>query len=89
MAAQLTGDGRKNSGGHPSHSVSGCASWEGSFNVWRGIDRVLYPGYCRLSAMTQKSGYVCFPPVANGWGTKYPILDMAPPLLTEEDGSPT
>jgi hypothetical protein len=57
--------------------------------VWRGIDRVLYPGYRRLSAMTQKSGYDCFPPVANGWGTKYPILDMAPPLLTEDEGSPT
>jgi hypothetical protein len=30
-----------------------------------------------------------FPPTANGWGTKYPILDMTPPLLAEEEGPPT
>jgi hypothetical protein len=27
--------------------------------------------------------------VANGWGTKHPILDIVPPLLVEEEGPPT
>jgi hypothetical protein len=30
-----------------------------------------------------------FPLVANGWGTKYPVPNMAPPLLDEEEVSPT
>jgi hypothetical protein len=30
-----------------------------------------------------------FPPAANDWKTKYPILDMAPPVLAEEEGPPT
>jgi hypothetical protein len=39
--------------------------------------------------MTHNSGYDQFPSVANGWRTAHPILDMAPPLLTEEAGPPT
>jgi hypothetical protein len=27
--------------------------------------------------------------VANDWGITYPVLDMAPPLLAEEEGPPT
>jgi hypothetical protein len=30
-----------------------------------------------------------FPPATNGWGTKYLVLDMAPPLLAKEEGPPT
>jgi hypothetical protein len=32
---------------------------------------------------------VWFPPVENGWGTKYPIPDMAPTLLVEGERPPT
>jgi hypothetical protein len=27
-----------------------------------------------------------FPLAANGWGTKYPVLDIIPPLLAEAEG---
>jgi hypothetical protein len=30
-----------------------------------------------------------FPPPANGWGTKYPVTNMVPPLLVEGEGPPT
>jgi hypothetical protein len=50
---------------------------------------VLYLGYHRSPVITHKSGYGWFPPMASGWGTMHPILDMAPPLLDEEEGSPT
>jgi hypothetical protein len=30
-----------------------------------------------------------FPAVARDWGTKYPVPDMAPPLLAEGEGPPT
>jgi hypothetical protein len=30
-----------------------------------------------------------FPPVINGWETTYPVPDMAPSLLAEEEGPPT
>jgi hypothetical protein len=30
-----------------------------------------------------------FLPTANSLGTKYPVPDMAPPLLAEEEGPPT
>jgi hypothetical protein len=30
-----------------------------------------------------------FPPTTNGWETKYPVSDMVPPLLDEEEGPPT
>jgi hypothetical protein len=46
-------------------------------------------GYRGSPVMTQKSGYGRLPPAANGWGTKYPILDTVPPLLPEEEGPPT
>jgi hypothetical protein len=29
-----------------------------------------------------------FSPMINGWGTKYPVSDMAPPLLAEGEGPP-
>jgi hypothetical protein len=51
--------------------------------------RVLYPGYHGSLVTAQKSGYDRFPPAANCWGTTHPVPDMAPPLLTEEEGSPT
>jgi hypothetical protein len=38
---------------------------------------------------THKSRYDRFPPAANGLGTKHPIPDTIPPLLAEEEGSPT
>jgi hypothetical protein len=57
-------------------------SMEGS----RATFVVLYRGYHGSSVMTQKSRYDRFPPRANGWGTTYPIMDMAPPLLAEEEG---
>jgi hypothetical protein len=50
---------------------------------------VLYPGYRRPLVTAQKSRYNRFPTAANNWGTKYPIPDMAPPLLDEEEGPPT
>jgi hypothetical protein len=54
-------------------------------------------GYCQghVPQVPWATGYgsktlntVYFPPTANGWGTKYPVLDIAPPLLSEEDGPP-
>jgi hypothetical protein len=39
--------------------------------------------------MTKNSRYDWFPPAANGWRIIHPISDMAPPLLAEEEGSPT
>jgi hypothetical protein len=30
-----------------------------------------------------------FPPLANDWGTKYPLPDIAPPLLAEGEGPPS
>jgi hypothetical protein len=51
--------------------------------------RVLNPGYHGLPVTAPKSGYGRFPPVANGWGTMPPILDMAPSLLAKEEGPPT
>jgi hypothetical protein len=50
---------------------------------------VLHPGYHGASVMTYKSGYDQFPPATNVWGTKHLILNMVPPLLTEEEGPPT
>jgi hypothetical protein len=38
---------------------------------------------------SQEIGYDRFPMVANGWGTKHPLPNAVPPLLTEEDGPPT
>jgi uncharacterized protein YbaR (Trm112 family) len=35
--------------------------------------------------MTEESEYNQILPVAKGWGTKYPISDMVPPLLTKEE----
>jgi hypothetical protein len=55
-------------------------------------------GYCgdRIPRVHQAVCYnpknldrVGFPPIANGWETKYLVLDMAPPLLVEEEGPPT
>jgi hypothetical protein len=39
--------------------------------------------------MTQNFGYDWFPPAANDWGTIHPVLDMTPPIQTEEEGPPT
>jgi hypothetical protein len=50
---------------------------------------VLYPGYRGSPVMTQESGYDRFPLGVNSWGTKYPVPDMTPPLLAEEEGPPT
>jgi hypothetical protein len=51
--------------------------------------RVMYPGYRGPPVTAQK--YKCdqFPPLANGWGTKYPVSDMVPPHLAVEEGPPT
>jgi hypothetical protein len=49
---------------------------------------VLYPGYRESLVMAQKSRYDRFPQAANDWGTIHPTLDMALPLLTEEEGLP-
>jgi hypothetical protein len=46
-------------------------------------------GYCESLVTAQKFGCVWFPLAANDEGTKYPILDTAPPLLVEEEGPPT
>jgi hypothetical protein len=51
--------------------------------------RVLYPGYHGSPVTTQKFGYDQFPPVANGWRTKYHVPDMAPQLLAEKERPPT
>jgi hypothetical protein len=50
---------------------------------------VLYPGYHGLLINAHKSGYDRLPLVANGWRTKHPVPDMAPPLLAEEEWLPT
>jgi hypothetical protein len=50
---------------------------------------VLYPGYCGSPVMAHKFEYDWSPPAANGWETTYPVLDTAPPLLIEGEGSPT
>jgi hypothetical protein len=50
---------------------------------------VIYPGYCGSPVIAQKSRYDRFPPVTNGWRTMHLVLDMAPPLLAEEEGPPT
>jgi hypothetical protein len=50
-------------------------------------------GYGTLGASTnygpKNLEMVWFPLIANGWGTKYPVLDIAPPLLAEEERPPT
>jgi hypothetical protein len=52
--------------------------------------RVLYLGYHGSLVMTKKNlDTARFPPVANDWGIKYPIPNMAPPLMAEEEGPPT
>jgi hypothetical protein len=50
---------------------------------------VLYPGYHGPPFTVQKSGYDRFPPAVNGWGIKYPIPDIVPPVLAEEEEPPT
>jgi hypothetical protein len=45
---------------------------------------VMYPGYYELPVTTQQ-----IPLAAHGWGTKYLLLDMDPPLLAEEEEPPT
>jgi hypothetical protein len=50
---------------------------------------VMYPVY-RMSPITTKEYvYDRFPPTANDLGTNHPVLDTIPPLLAEEQGSPT
>jgi hypothetical protein len=39
--------------------------------------------------MTEESEYNQILPAAKGGGTKYPIPDMVPPLLTKEEGPTT
>jgi hypothetical protein len=55
-------------------------------------------GYCQglVLWVPQASGYdptnldtTLFPAMANGWRTKYIVLDMVPPLLVEGEGPPT
>jgi hypothetical protein len=47
------------------------------------VPRVLWvTGYDPISR------YDRFPLAAYGWGTNHPIMDKAPPLLSEEEGSP-
>jgi hypothetical protein len=55
----------------------------------KGSMRVLYLGYRRSLVTAKKSGYDRFPLAANNWGTKHPVLDMALPLMAEEEGPPT
>jgi hypothetical protein len=50
---------------------------------------VLYLGYRESPVTTKKSRYDQFPPAVNDWGTMHPVPDMAPPLLSEEEGSST
>jgi hypothetical protein len=67
----------------------------GSVGSQKGIDnmdivRVLYPRYRGPPVMAQTNlNMAMFPPAANGWGTKYPVPDMIPPLLAEGGGPPT
>jgi hypothetical protein len=51
---------------------------------------VMYLGY-RVPPVTTQTNLdtVSFPPAAKGWGTKYTILNLVPPLMAEEEGSPT
>jgi hypothetical protein len=42
-----------------------------------------------LLVTTHKSVYDWFLPAANGWGNIYPIPNMIPPLMAEEEGPPT
>jgi hypothetical protein len=49
----------------------------------------LVPGYDGSPVKAKNSKYDRFPPVANSWGTIHPVLDLAPPLLAEEEGPPT
>jgi hypothetical protein len=49
----------------------------------------LYPGYHGSLVTTKKSRYDQFSLAANDWGTMHPILDMAQPLLAEDEGLPT
>jgi hypothetical protein len=46
-------------------------------------------GYREALVTAQKSRYGRFPSAVNSWGTKYPVLDMVPPLLAKEEGPPT
>jgi hypothetical protein len=65
----------------------------GTIIIWKsskfmGSVGVSYPRYCGSLIMAQKSRYGRFPPAANGWGNKHTILDMSPPLLAKEEGTP-
>jgi hypothetical protein len=50
---------------------------------------VLYPGYHGSLFTAHKSRYDRFPLEENDWGTMHLVLDTAPLLLAEEEGTPT
>jgi hypothetical protein len=75
-----------------------------TYSASRRVNRLDHPlnerlgGYCQglVARVPRVTDYdpknldtVRFPPVVNGWGTKYHIPDIALPLLAEEEGPPT
>jgi hypothetical protein len=51
---------------------------------------VLDPGYRGMPVMAQTNlDTAPFPRTANGWRTKYLVLDRIPPLLVHGEGPPT
>jgi hypothetical protein len=51
--------------------------------------RVLCPEYHGAGYDSTNLDMILFPPVANGWETKYPVLDMVPPLMAKGERRPT
>jgi hypothetical protein len=56
---------------------------------WGLLSGSCTPGTAGCQLRLKKYRYGRFPPAANDWGTIHPVLDMVPPLLTREEGSPT
>jgi hypothetical protein len=56
---------------------------------FRGYYLDLVPGYRERLVMAQNSRYDRFPLAANNMGIIHHILDMAPPLLADEEGPAT
>jgi hypothetical protein len=50
---------------------------------------VSYLRFCRPPVIAQNSRYDRSPQAANGWGTIYPIPDIAPSLRAENEEPPT
>jgi hypothetical protein len=72
----------------PSEITKNCSAelshaWNGPLHTHHSLLQLVgvkYSRYHRPLVTVQNSGYDRFPPATNGWRTKYPVPDKAPPL---------